>query len=91
MRTLEFLNTRAPLALKPVVVPPGIKITGRSALTGLHIEIEPGRHTADDLVAAIVANNPADAAHVRAEPGGVIFVPNGGRYHITVGDNPVQG
>lgn len=91
MRTLEFLRTRAPLALKTVVVPPGIKVTGRSALSGLHIEMDPGRHTAEDLVAAIVANNPADAAYVRAEPDGVVFYPNGGRYHISVGANPLQG
>lgn len=86
MRTLEFLRTRAPLALKPVVVPPGIKVTGHSLLSGLCVEMDPGRHTSADLVAAIVANNPADASKVKAVPGGDVFFPAGGSINITVGN-----
>ena len=90
MRTLEFLKTRAPLALKSVVVPPGIKVTGQSLFSGLCAEMDPGRHTSADLVAAIVANNPADASKVKAVRGGDVFFPGGGSIHITVGANPVR-
>lgn len=77
--------------MKPVVVPAGIKVTGRGVETGLHIQMDPGRHTSADLLAAIVANNPDDAGKVKAVPGGDIFFHRGGSIHITVGANPVRG
>ncbi len=88
MRTLEFIRTRAPLARRPVVSPPGIRVTGRSLSAGLDIVMNPGQHTAADLMAAIVANNPADAGKMWVSAkGDVDIYPRGGHVHIRIGQS----